>query len=65
MKGPEFVSPFELKMQPNTCGLEAGYIRKAGFLDTLLTDVMAPSEELDLQERSGVMWSTGMGCPRE
>ena len=62
-KGPEFVSPFELKMQPNTCGLEAGYIRKAGFWEMLLTDVMAPSEESDLQECGRVTRSNSMGCP--
>lgn len=63
-KGPELVSPFELKTQPNTCGVEAGCIKKPGFGDMLLTDVMAASEELDAQERNGVMWSTGMGSPR-
>lgn len=61
----EFVSPFESQMQPNTCGLEVGYIRKDGFWDTLPTDVMAPRKELDLQERRAVTWSIGMGHPRK
>lgn len=61
----EFVSPFESQMQPNTCGLGAGCVRKDGFWDTLLTNVMAPSKELDLQERRAVTRSVGMGHPQK
>lgn len=53
-KGPELVSPSELKTQPNTCGVEAGCIKKLA-LGMLLNDVMAPSEAFDAQEHNGVM----------
>lgn len=61
-KGPVFVSPFELTMQPHSRRLEAGCMRKAGFWDILLTDVMGTKQGAGF---AGAQWSYVVSCPQE
>lgn len=61
-KGPVFVSPFELTMQPHSHGLEAGCVRKAGFWDMFLTDVTGTEQGAGF---AGAQWSYVVSCPPE
>lgn len=61
-KGPVFVRPFELTMQPHSHGLEAGCVRKAGFWDMLLTDVTGTEQGAGFAR---AQWSYVVSCPPE
>lgn len=61
-KGHVFMSTFELTMHPHSHGLEAECMRKAGFWDMLLTEVMGTEQGAGF---AGAQWSYVVSHARE